>query len=733
LSKTGFIPSKHGFHFPNGFVNHILTLFGKDITTLGRCGGMAYASLDYFSNSMTVPTCTTSDFGSSGVPADGTPLADYIYRRLLDSFCMYGLTFIYWNVTSDHKTLLNGKGIVAATKQDEWPLLNAWLDMGRPVVLGLISATGSLADCHQIVAYDYSLGPNSITISVYDNNHPDRDDITITSTVDGTNPHWNETTGEIWRAFFVEDGSSTVDYAGPSLSAPPAGCEVPPVVDFVLTSGVQPSSEFPFIGQPFDCGFSVKNAGPYPAHANYLYLSPKMTDDITSNWYSPQYIANANAAIAGLLGADTSRTPLVLSPGESYQMAKHVTNLNVPNAPYDITAGYYNSDSQWIELPKQAFPGSPVVPNVTTINVISAPTLMVGLISETQLLTPTPSGNSGYYAVKLSASIEPPNFVPTSYQWTVDGGTPTQQSLSGNPVQFNLNVGTRGKGTYAYNHNVKVIASDNSGHQATGTYAVQLPAPWGELCANYSDPNSQQVTSSDTIAGYIRTMDQTFSSVLVEAETGGLFSPITYAWTPTPEKVLAGGSQAVIQMPAVQNTTSTPTSPLTSRTVSTPLQTSVLGPKKGPSVTYEDQSVTVLITDAIGQTIQLQAVVAASVHSGGYVRGYALPSKEIIEIPVPVPTPPEAKVINVTDPFVFVSLQEGKAQSGMSVARVAGLPQGSIAAKQGVGIGQISTVGRIGQTAITAARTTVVAASAAVATRATSAISAKTIVQRVSS
>ena len=112
--------------------------------------------------------------------------------------------------------------------------------MGRPVVLGLISTSGNLADCHQIVAYDYSLGPNSITINIYDNRSPDRDDLTITSTVDGTNPHWNESsTGDIWRAFFVEDGSSTVDYAGPSFSAPPAGSEIPPVVDIVLTSGVQ--------------------------------------------------------------------------------------------------------------------------------------------------------------------------------------------------------------------------------------------------------------------------------------------------------------------------------------------------------------------------------------------------------------------------------------------------------------------------------------------------------------
>ena len=375
-----------------------------------------------------------------------------------------------------------------------------------------------------------------------------------------------------------------------------------------------------------------------------------MSDDITANWYSPQYIANANAAIASLLGADMSRTPLALNPGESYQMTKHVTNLNVPDAPSDITAGYYNSDSDWIELPMQAFPGTLGVPNMTTINVISAPTVIVNELSETQFLTPTPSGNSGDYAVKLSASIEPPSFVPVNYQWTVDGGLPTQQTLSGNPVQFNLNVGTKGAGTYTYDHNVKVIASDNSGHQATGTYEVQLPAPSGGLYVSYSDPNSQEVTSSDTIAGYLRMMDQTFSSVLVGVETSGLFSPINYAWTPTPKKVLAGGSQAVIQMPAVQSAAPAPTSPFTS----------VLGSKKGPTVTYEDQSVTVLITDAIGQSIQLQAVVAASIHSGGYVKGYVLPSKEIIGIPIPIPTPPEEKVINVIDPFVFVSLQEAE-------------------------------------------------------------------------
>jgi hypothetical protein len=94
---TSFEAQRHGFHFANNFTNHILTVLGNSITTYGRCGGMAWASLDYFNSQLVVPTHISSassfaggreDFASSnGVPHDGSVLADYIYSRLLVLLC----------------------------------------------------------------------------------------------------------------------------------------------------------------------------------------------------------------------------------------------------------------------------------------------------------------------------------------------------------------------------------------------------------------------------------------------------------------------------------------------------------------------------------------------------------------------------------------------------------------------------------------------------------------------
>src|SRR5437763_33144 len=75
--KLDFVPGRDGFHFSNNFTNHLL--FG--ITTIGRCGGMAYAALDYYLAGLPVPTHTAIDFGPSRVPADGTILADYLWWR----------------------------------------------------------------------------------------------------------------------------------------------------------------------------------------------------------------------------------------------------------------------------------------------------------------------------------------------------------------------------------------------------------------------------------------------------------------------------------------------------------------------------------------------------------------------------------------------------------------------------------------------------------------------------
>jgi hypothetical protein len=99
MPTTSFDPVEHGFAFPNDFVNVIGTLpgFGK-ITTYGRCGGMAYASLDYYHHGLRVPE-------NADLPPDGTVLADYIYRRLLDSYLVASASkFISWTLYSDDPT-----------------------------------------------------------------------------------------------------------------------------------------------------------------------------------------------------------------------------------------------------------------------------------------------------------------------------------------------------------------------------------------------------------------------------------------------------------------------------------------------------------------------------------------------------------------------------------------------------------------------------------------------------
>ena len=107
VQMTGFNPSTHGFHFANNFINKIIdkTVFGHhfDFQTEGRCGGMAFASLDYYFNHMPIPSYTTNDFQSSnGVPPDGHPIANYIWKRLLDSYTFTNVkNFVSWTERPD--------------------------------------------------------------------------------------------------------------------------------------------------------------------------------------------------------------------------------------------------------------------------------------------------------------------------------------------------------------------------------------------------------------------------------------------------------------------------------------------------------------------------------------------------------------------------------------------------------------------------------------------------------
>jgi hypothetical protein len=202
VPRAPFTASQHGFAFENAFVNHLINVpaLGIDVTTLGRCGGMAYASLDYWNNRLGIPE-------SSSLPADGSLVGDYIYWRLVDSLVTNGFKFFHFMRTPDHPTLINGIGVARATREEEFLRLKQFIDMSRPCPLGLTRARdiGAMGNDHQVVATGYEDGDPYSRVFIYDNNHPGAEHVLSFKTA--YDPGEREVThsdGSVWRGFFVE-------------------------------------------------------------------------------------------------------------------------------------------------------------------------------------------------------------------------------------------------------------------------------------------------------------------------------------------------------------------------------------------------------------------------------------------------------------------------------------------------------------------------------------------------
>lgn len=202
--RLDFDPRRHGFGFPNAFVNVVLALpNGQKVTTSGRCGGMAYAAADHWLAHVPVPPWTAATYAPGRVPPKENWLGDYIYRRQLESFLVASaLKFALWSVLPDERAWYSA-GLHALTLHDEVPELVRRLDEGHPVVLGLVVARelGAMAHNHQVLAYGYEVDEHgATTVLVYDSNAPGRQ-TRLTPTDDG----WHSTTGELWRGFFLQD------------------------------------------------------------------------------------------------------------------------------------------------------------------------------------------------------------------------------------------------------------------------------------------------------------------------------------------------------------------------------------------------------------------------------------------------------------------------------------------------------------------------------------------------
>jgi hypothetical protein len=193
-----FSPKVNGFHFPNAFPKDPIATFRLgDIATLsigdaskGLCGGMAYAVRDLHESRVPPPTA------GLGPPGQGDPTFDYIVGRQIDSID-HGIVPLRFFKLMDpgrpaHESRL--AEILGWFKIDrhsrtwtmvnlEWPAIRAELDGGQLSILGLVKVIGldpkQLALNHQVVAYGYDLEATTVTLRIYDPNHPDDDEITL--------------------------------------------------------------------------------------------------------------------------------------------------------------------------------------------------------------------------------------------------------------------------------------------------------------------------------------------------------------------------------------------------------------------------------------------------------------------------------------------------------------------------------------------------------------------------
>jgi hypothetical protein len=198
-SVPGFLPSRFGLHFPNEFpqvpvrrigIPGVISIPIGDASD-GLCGGMAFAARDYFEAGRAPPPDTT--------PPAGGPLFDYLVTRLFASF---GLPFgpvRYLELMNpslpDGETVLSRFGLAPhgrawRTIRVEWPRIKADIDAARPSPLGLVKVKSrsplDLKQNHQVLAYGYVLDGNRLSLRIYDPNHPDRDDVSIS--LDLSNP-----------------------------------------------------------------------------------------------------------------------------------------------------------------------------------------------------------------------------------------------------------------------------------------------------------------------------------------------------------------------------------------------------------------------------------------------------------------------------------------------------------------------------------------------------------------
>jgi hypothetical protein len=177
-----FLPSRDGFGFanswPEGPAVRLRTPIGElgiGNAARGLCGGMVFASLDYWHAGHRPP---------SSLPAPGSPLFRFIVRRLIRSWRIpVGVArYYYWMTVPDDDTPRR-RGLWSRSVRRHWPRISAQLAAGEPVALGIVTVASpnplQLGHNHQVLAYACQTDGTAVTLRIYDPNSGPADDVYI--------------------------------------------------------------------------------------------------------------------------------------------------------------------------------------------------------------------------------------------------------------------------------------------------------------------------------------------------------------------------------------------------------------------------------------------------------------------------------------------------------------------------------------------------------------------------
>jgi hypothetical protein len=148
-------------------------------------------------------------------PAGGTPRFRELVWRQVDSFELGRVPLRFYDLAvarPDPPTvwsrILRRRPRAVESVRREWPRIRADIDAGRLSMVGLVRAATwdprLLGLNHQVVAYGYEVSRDSLSLSIYDPNHPLDDTVRIRLqlTMDRRSATMSYSTGEPLLAFF---------------------------------------------------------------------------------------------------------------------------------------------------------------------------------------------------------------------------------------------------------------------------------------------------------------------------------------------------------------------------------------------------------------------------------------------------------------------------------------------------------------------------------------------------